>query len=455
MFRLLRSGLLRAVGLASLILVVSPQTGDAQDAPVHVAPPAVVVPPDLAKSLVPRPSVGIPDDPPPHEGALIDVPLTLEPPDIIVVEVLEALPGRPITGERLVRQDGTISLGFYGDVHVRGLTPQQAKVKILFHLRRYLDDQVLGLVRFQVTEAEPGPVLEPGQQAPGRSPVVPDNRPFEKPDVVPPAASPKLPTEPRIAPETDRLKESATPKASRATRRSRKERAARRTQSVSQVPDPAEEFKRMPIQVSKSEAKLGDAAIVAGQFVYTDPEDSDRLFVDLVAHNTKVYYVQGDVGMPGSLPFTGKDTVLDALNYAKGLIPSAEPTDIHLYRPACGDKPAKEYRIDHATILKGEAKANLQMFPNDRLVIGRNSIVKKTIEVNRNTSFIQSMLANVTQMVATARTANGADNRATQVELPAWYDRIWKELADDPSILSNPQKLENSLSKWLNPAPKK
>ncbi len=46
----------------------------------------------------------------------------VEPPDIIIVEVLEALPGRPITGERLVRPDGKISLGFYGDVYVAGLT---------------------------------------------------------------------------------------------------------------------------------------------------------------------------------------------------------------------------------------------------------------------------------------------------------------------------------------------
>ena len=53
---------------------------------------------------------------------MIDVPLVVEPPDVLLIEVLEALPGRPITGERLVRPDGTISLGFYGDVHVRGLT---------------------------------------------------------------------------------------------------------------------------------------------------------------------------------------------------------------------------------------------------------------------------------------------------------------------------------------------
>src|SRR5262249_17400423 len=36
--------------------------------------------------------------------------------DRLLVEVLEALPGRPISGERLVRPDGTISLGFYGNL---------------------------------------------------------------------------------------------------------------------------------------------------------------------------------------------------------------------------------------------------------------------------------------------------------------------------------------------------
>ncbi len=55
------------------------------------------------EALKPLPLTPIPDDPPPHEGALIDLPCIIEPPDLIIVEVLEALPGRPISGERLVR----------------------------------------------------------------------------------------------------------------------------------------------------------------------------------------------------------------------------------------------------------------------------------------------------------------------------------------------------------------
>jgi polysaccharide export outer membrane protein len=70
----------------------------------------------------------------------------VEAPDLLLVEVLEALQGRPITGERLVRPDGTITLGFYGDVYVAGLTTKEIKEKIIIHLRKYLRDEVLGLI---------------------------------------------------------------------------------------------------------------------------------------------------------------------------------------------------------------------------------------------------------------------------------------------------------------------
>src|SRR5262249_19121342 len=70
----------------------------------------------------------------------------VEPPDMLLVEVLEALPGRPISGERLVRPDGRIGLGFYGEITVAGLTLPQIKERIVLHLRKFLDDKTLGLV---------------------------------------------------------------------------------------------------------------------------------------------------------------------------------------------------------------------------------------------------------------------------------------------------------------------
>lgn len=97
---------------------------------------------DAIKPLPLRP---IPDDPPPHEGAMIPLPYVVEPPDILIIEVLEALPGRPVSGERLVRPDGKISLGFYGEVEVKGLTLDQIKVKVVERMRIFLPDEVLGL----------------------------------------------------------------------------------------------------------------------------------------------------------------------------------------------------------------------------------------------------------------------------------------------------------------------
>ena len=74
----------------------------------------------------------------PREFQKVSMPdYVLEPPDLLLVEVLDALPGRPISGERLVRPDGKISLGFYGEVYVAGLTMPEVKEKIVLHLRKY------------------------------------------------------------------------------------------------------------------------------------------------------------------------------------------------------------------------------------------------------------------------------------------------------------------------------
>jgi hypothetical protein len=109
------------------------------------------------------------------------------------------------------------------------------------------------------------------------------------------------------------------------------------------------------------------------RFVYARPEDSSRVFVDIAAYNSKVYYVLGDVGSPGRLPQTGRETVLDGIQFAGGILPSADPKNIRLFRPARGGKPAKEYPIDFRAIERGDKKANLQIFPGDRLVVERKA----------------------------------------------------------------------------------
>ncbi len=195
----------------------------------------------------------------------------VEPPDLVIVEVLDALPGRPISGERLVRPDGSISLGFYGDVQVGGLTLPEIKEKIVRHLERYLTDETLGIV---VLDPETG--------------------------------------EPRIDPAT-----------------------------------------RKPMM--------------------RDAKDADAVFVNVTAYNSQNYYVQGDVYTPGRIPFTGNETVLDVINFAGGLLPSADRSHVKLIRSYPKGSPIQVLPIDYEEVTMGtDATTNYTIMPNDRLVIPRN-----------------------------------------------------------------------------------
>ncbi len=71
------------------------------------------------------------------EGHKAAIPAYIvEPPDLINVQVLRALPDRPFpTTPLLVRPDGTIDMGLYGIVRVAGLTLDDIKTRIAEHLQ--------------------------------------------------------------------------------------------------------------------------------------------------------------------------------------------------------------------------------------------------------------------------------------------------------------------------------
>jgi hypothetical protein len=94
------------------------------------------------RAAAPRPPEG---DRPPGPGKPVPKLLPVKPGDLLRIEVLEALPGRPIYYTRIVRPDGTISLEYYGDLYVDGLNREQIKVKLVEHLRKWLKDDILGL----------------------------------------------------------------------------------------------------------------------------------------------------------------------------------------------------------------------------------------------------------------------------------------------------------------------
>jgi polysaccharide export outer membrane protein len=95
----------------------------------------------------------------------------VEPPDLIFVSLEGGLPGRPLLGERLVRPNGTISLGWYGDVAAAGFTVVEIKERVIAQLQKFIRDEQLGLVEF---DASGEPVVDattgrPKQIAPNDS----------------------------------------------------------------------------------------------------------------------------------------------------------------------------------------------------------------------------------------------------------------------------------------------
>lgn len=458
MLRRLRLCLLMGwIALGSL----APRASLAEDPPSQTKPPEqagpvpgegpgqgdIANPPKLEFKgvIVPLPPVAIPDDPPPHEGNFFDLPVMVEPPDILVVEVLEGLPGRPITGERLIRPDGTISLGFYGDVHVRGLTIEQAKTKVIVHLRKFLNDESLGLVEFRpeitaievpivvVPEGGPSPFdVESMEKKPGKEPL--PSAPAEaKPTRRPAPRRPQGGRQPRRTPRPiSTFTRQDTPAAD---------------QGRAKAEENTVEANRKPYEVQVEEVMVP----LVGRWIIKAPAESDRVYVDISSYNSKSYYVQGDVGVPGRLPTTGKETVLDALNYAGGMLPTAEPADIHLYRPARAGKPARDYRIDIEAIRKGDAKANLQVFPDDRLVVGRNTIVKKTTEVDRASGLINSMMNAVFQYSVSARSLLASNNPPAVGSNPARVTVVGPNTpanVTDAAVMSVPQR-DTLLKDWM------
>ncbi len=292
----------------------------------------------------------------------------VEPPDLLIVEVLEALPGRPISGERLVRPDGAISLGFYGDVHVAGLTLSQVKEKIVLHLRRFVDDTTLGLVVLDETDDGSLPPTDPTE-----IPEVPMGRnPFEasKGDAKEHKKAPSLESFRPVAPgAANPFDVDSAPSAST---------HGEATQPRPPVPEPRADAN--PIDVDSPPAKRR----------LVEPKDTDRVFVDVTAYNSKNYYIQGEFVSPGRLPVTGQERVLDAVNFANGLTAEADHDRVVVYRQPEGGGPVHTLKVDIDQIMLGDdLSTNYQLRSGDRLVARSRDDARRTTqeaEPRRSTS---------------------------------------------------------------------
>ncbi len=425
--------------------------------------------------LTPHPVPPIPDNPPPHEGALVNLPVVVEPPDLLLVEVLEALAGRPLAGERLVKPDGTISLGFYGDVPVRGLTLPQVKVAVIKHLRKFLTDEMLGLEFVSEVGAEiPRPERPP-------IPVLPEDRkPFDQDEATKPAKKTSRANSPKLRVSNANI---GVPSQIVAGRRVPVRLAAVR--GTGQDPAPRAESAKAPAQIKIPAGAsgrititidLGGPARPAGElapggvdpaippanaaieesWTIIPPEASDRVFVDITAYNSMNFYVQGDVMIVGRMPSTGNETVLDALQFAGGLMSSADPKQINLIRPQRNGKPAKVYKVDLEAIQeRGEVATNYQIFPGDRLLVGRNEVIKKTVEMDRLNAPIQTMTSMMMQEAFMLRALQFASVDHRDELLKEYVDFWVKELARPTGVKFDEQTMRDAFIRRikLTPAP--
>lgn len=425
--------------------------------------------------LKPHPLSDIPDDPPPHEGAMIGLPYIVEPPDLLLVEVLEALPGMPVSGERLVRPDGKISIGFYGDVYVKGLTLEQVKVAIIKHLRRFLADGTLGLEVPEIEEpAENLPPPPPPEVPAGaRNPFDVEGKPKEISK--PPSTSARFPSVPRVRVARASTRQGRGVRVPQESRPSRVVRvSSREYEAPARIPNPIAVRVGPPGKASVANALFGPVADLARQpqpdeppqdvpilmgvddvkWTIVPPAESDRVFVDVTAYNSKAYFILGDVMIPGKLPWTGNETVLDALEFAGGLLPSAEPRDIRLVRPPRGSKPARVYKIDLAAIQdNGDITANYQIFPGDRLIVGRNEVVKKTVEIDRLNAPIQSIVGSILQEEFMLRYLQFVTAENREELLKEFVDFWAKEISRPGGVKFDEKTLRDALMRQMKLTP--
>ncbi len=156
-----------------------------------------------------------------------------------------------------------------------------------------------------------------------------------------------------------------------------------------------------------AEAKLAIEAQLARSLL--NPE----VTVDVLAHNSKVYYVIYDGGGYGQqvfkLPVTGGETVLDAIAELRGLPASSSTHRIWVARPAPGQVGCRQILpVDWAAITEGgAADTNYQLFPGDRIYVKADHWVAVDHKVSKVLAPFQRLFGITLLGDVTVRSAGG------------------------------------------------
>jgi len=97
---------------------------------------------------------------------------------------------------------------------------------------------------------------------------------------------------------------------------------------------------------------------------YVDP----KVNVRVVAYNSKKYYVHGQAGN-GARPYTGRDTLLDAV-FASALDFTSWTSRVKVVRPSRGDRPVRTLMVNVDKMIKaGDWSKNILLEPDDIVYI--------------------------------------------------------------------------------------
>jgi polysaccharide export outer membrane protein len=138
--------------------------------------------------------------------------------------------------------------------------------------------------------------------------------------------------------------------------------------------------------------------------------DSPELSVDVLAYNSKVYYIVTEGAGLGDnivrVPVTGNETVLDAISQVGG-ISQLSSTNIWIARPAPAEFGCEQILpVDWNAITRGASTAtNYQVMPGDRVYIAQNETIALTNFIAQITAPIERVLGLASLGLSVSRTS--------------------------------------------------
>ena len=148
-----------------------------------------------------------------------------------------------------------------------------------------------------------------------------------------------------------------------------------------------------------------------GQF-FLEPDVS----VDVVGYNSKVYFIVFDFGGAGQqvtrLPLTGTETVLDAISQTSGLPTVADGTNMWVSRAQPAGCPPLVLPIDWSGVVElGDTRTNYQLMAGDRVFVRAHPLVKADVRLARLLSPVERLLGVVLLGSSTVNSVRTNPNR--------------------------------------------